>query len=68
MKMSVEEYLEDIKQRKSKQTVKEYLQGIRRFSEWFGKSPNEILAMRKEDLQSDDKHTRERFLRELVLL
>jgi integrase len=65
MKMSVEEYLEDIKQRKSKQTVKEYLQGIRRFSEWFGKSPNEILAMRKEDLQSDDKHTRERFLREL---
>jgi hypothetical protein len=25
MKMSIEEYLEDIKQRKSKQTVKEYL-------------------------------------------
>jgi hypothetical protein len=65
MKMSVEEYLEDIKQRKSKQTVKEYLQGIRRFSEWFGKSPNEILAMRKADLQSDEKQVRERFLREL---
>jgi hypothetical protein len=42
MKMSVEEYLEDIKQRKSKQTVKEYLQGIRRFSERFGKSPDGV--------------------------
>jgi len=52
MKMSVEEYLEDIKQRKSKQTYTEYKHGIERFSDWFGKSPNEILAMRKEDLQS----------------
>jgi hypothetical protein len=65
MKMSVEEYLEDIKQRKSKQTLKEYRYGISKFSEWFGKSPNEILAMRKEDLQSDEKQVRERFLREL---
>jgi site-specific recombinase XerD len=65
MKMSVEEYLEDVKQRKSKQTYKEYKHGIERFSEWFGKSPNEILAMRKEDLQSDEKQVRERFLREL---
>jgi len=65
MKMSVEEYLEDIKQRKSKQTLKEYRHGISKFSEWFGKSPNEILAVRKEDLQSDEKQVRERFLREL---
>jgi len=65
MKMSVEEYLEDIKQRKSKQTLKEYRYGTSKFSEWFGKSPNEILVMRKEDLQSDEKQVRERFLREL---
>jgi hypothetical protein len=65
MKMSVEEYLQDVKERKSKQTYKEYKHGIERFSEWFRKPPNEILAMRKEDLLSDEKHVRERFLREL---
>jgi len=65
MNMSVEEYLEDLKARRSKQTLKEYRHGITKFSEWFGKSPNEILQMRKADLQSDEKQVRERFLREL---
>jgi hypothetical protein len=63
--MTLEEYLEDLKARRSKQTLKEYKHGITKFSEWFGKSPDEILAMRKADLMSDEKQVRERFLREL---
>jgi integrase len=35
---------------KNSNTKKEYRHGLKRFSEWFGKSTEEILEMRKDDL------------------
>jgi integrase len=49
----------------NKHTRKEYRNGLQRFSAWFGKTPNEILQMRKEDLKSEDRFQRKRFEREL---
>jgi integrase len=46
-------------------TRKEYRNGLQRFSQWFGKSPDEILRMRREDLKSEDTFQRKRFEREL---
>lgn len=46
-------------------TRKEYRNGLQRFSAWFGKTADEILEMRKEDLESKDSFQRKRFEREL---
>jgi len=46
-------------------TRKEYRNGLQRFSQWFGKTADEILAMRKEDLKSPEQFQRRRFEREL---
>jgi len=63
--MNVEDFLNDIKETKSKATYKEYKHGINKFAEWFGKTPNEILEMRKQDWISEDFHQKKRFMREL---
>jgi len=63
--MNVEDFLNDIKETKSKSTFKEYKHGINKFADWFGKTPNEILEMRKQDWVSDDLHQKKRFMREL---
>ena len=47
MELSVESYLESVT---NPHTRKEYRYGIKAFAEWFGKSPEEILKMRQEDL------------------
>ncbi len=46
-------------------TRKEYRNGLRKFSAWFGKSADEILEMRRQDLKSEDSFQRKRFEREL---
>jgi integrase len=47
------------------QTRKEYRNGLQRFSQWFGKTPDEILQMRREDLKSEETFKRKRFEREI---
>ena len=65
MKMTVEDFLSYIKETKSKSTFKEYKYGINKFAEWFKKTPNEILEMRKQDWISGDLHRKKRFMREI---
>jgi len=47
MKLSVQEFLDSVN---NKSTKKEYRYGIKKFIEWFGKTPEEILELRKDDL------------------
>lgn len=42
MAMTVEDFLEYVEESKSRHTLKEYAIGIKKFSEYFGKTPNEI--------------------------
>jgi len=63
--MKVEDFLQYIQQSRSKSTLKEYKAGINKFSEYFEKTPNEILEMRRRDWVSDDLHQKRRFGREL---
>jgi integrase len=46
-------------------THKEYKNGLSKFAAWYGKSADEILAMRKDDLKLEDTFQRKRFEREL---
>lgn len=63
--MNSQDFLDYIKQAKSKATYKSYKTGLKAFSKWYGKSLNEILKERFEDLQSTDMHVRKRFNREI---
>ncbi len=47
MELSVETFLESVS---NPHTRKEYRYGVKAYCEWFGKSPEEILRMRQEDL------------------
>jgi len=47
MELSVKEYLDSVA---NPNTKKSYRIGIKKFCEWFGKSPREVLEMRKGDL------------------
>ena len=47
MELSVKEYLDSVA---NPLTRKEYRIGIRKFCEWFAKSPEEVLENRKDDL------------------
>ena len=49
----------------NKETKDEYRRGLQRFANWFGKTPDEILQMRRQDLKSEDTFTRKRFEREV---
>lgn len=64
-KMTVEYFLNYVKDTKSQNTYKEYKNGIDKFSEWFGKTPDEILEMRRQDWTSGDLVRKKRFMREL---
>jgi len=59
------DFLDYIKDSKSKGTFKEYKSGLAKFVEWYGKSLDEILAERKQDLASEDATQRKRFVREI---
>jgi len=63
--MKAEQFLSYVKDAKSKATLKNYIQGLRRFREWYGKDLDTILKERFEDLKSEDMNTRKRFNREL---
>ena len=64
-KMTLKEFLDYVKEAKSKNTWKEYKLGINKFVEWFGKDADEILALRHKDVVSGDPIKKKRFLREI---
>ena len=47
MELSVQEFLDSVSNRNTK---KEYRHGLNKFCEWFGKTAEEILELRKDDL------------------
>jgi integrase len=47
MELSVQEFLDSVS---NPNTKKEYRHGIKKFREWYGKSAEQILELRKEDL------------------
>jgi len=47
MELSVQEFLDSVS---NPNTKKEYRHGIKKFCEWYGKSAEEILELRKDDL------------------
>jgi len=51
MELSLEEFLGSVS---NKKTRRAYKFGIKKFCDWFGKSPREILEMRKSDLTQKD--------------
>ena len=63
--MTVEAFLEYVKEARSKNTHKSYKYGIEKFVEYFGKPANEILELRKQDWVSGDLHQKKRFTREI---
>jgi len=63
--MKAEQFLSYIKDAKSKATVGNYTNGLKRFSEWYGKDLDTILEERFEDLKSQDMTVRKRFNREI---
>lgn len=63
--MTVEYFLNYVKDTKSKNTYKEYKNGIKKFYEWYGKSSNEVLEARKQDWVSGNLVQKKRFVREL---
>jgi len=69
VQLSVIEFLDSIS---NKHTKKEYRYGIKKFRDWFGKTPEEILEMRKDDLTPrpneniiEAKHRAKRFEKEI---
>ena len=54
-----------IREAKSKATFKNYTQGLKKFTAWYGKDENTILKERFADLQSTDQNKRKRFNREI---
>jgi len=63
--MKSAQFLSYVKDAKSKATLKNYTNGLKRFSEWYGKDLDTILKERFEDLKSQDMNTRKRFNREI---
>ncbi len=67
--LSVQEFLDSVGNRHTK---KEYKYGIKKFRDWFNKTPEEILEIRKDDLTPrpneniiEAKHRAKRFEREI---
>lgn len=62
---TVEAFLEYVKKSRSKNTLKMYRNGLKKFSEWYGKTLNEILKERVNDWISRDVFRKKRFARKL---
>ncbi len=62
---TVEDFLDYLEKSKSRNTYKSYKRGIELFSEYFGKTRNEVLKLRLQDWKSDDLHQKRRFAREI---
>lgn len=63
--MKAQEFLDYVKNAKSKNTLKEYRNGLKKFSEWYGEDLDAVLTERKQDLESEDPVRRRRFERKL---
>lgn len=63
--MTLKEFLDYVKEAKSKNTWKEYKRGVEAFVEWFGKDANQILTLRHEDVVSGEPRRKKHFLREI---
>ena len=60
-----EKFLDYIKQAKSKNTLKSYKVSLRLFEEFYGKSCDEALQERREDVTSGDFERNRRVAREI---
>ena len=63
--MSVKDFLDYTSQSKSKATLRLYKRGLTLFSEWYGKSLEEILEERRQDWISSNLMQKKRFTREV---
>jgi len=63
--MTVEYFLNYVKNSKSNNTYREYKRGIEAFCEWYDKTANEVLEERRQDWISGDLVRKKRFTREL---
>jgi len=68
--MSENEYTERafltyVQKARSKNTYIMYVQGLKKFAEWYGKSIDEILKERRNDLKSDDLFRKKRFAQKI---
>lgn len=63
--MKASDFLDYVKDSKSKETLKEYKSSLGKFVEWYGKSLDVILEERRKDLVSEDATQRKRFVREI---
>jgi integrase len=61
VQVKAQEFLDYVEKAKSKNTLKEYRNGLKKFSEWYGKDLDTILMERKHDLESEDPVRRRRF-------
>ena len=62
---TVERFLEYVRTSRSKNTLAMYRQGLKKFTEWFGKTTNEILEERIKDWTNADLFQKKRFAREI---
>lgn len=65
--MKAEEFIDYLEKAKSKSTVRIYKRGLQLFSEYYGKSLDQILEDRQKDLLSSDSKQRKRFVREIEM-
>jgi integrase len=63
--MKAADFIKYLEETKSPSTVKIYKIGLNLFSEYYGKTSDQILEERKNDLASGDAIRRKRFLREI---
>lgn len=63
--MKTQDFVKYLEETKSPNTVKIYRIGLTLFSEYYGKTSDQILEERKNDLASGDAIRRKRFLREI---
>jgi hypothetical protein len=60
--VKAQEFLDYVEKSKSKNMWKEYRNGLKKFSEWYGKDLDTVLAERKkQDLESGDSAGRRYF-------
>jgi integrase len=65
MQYTVERFLEYVQTSRAKNTLTMYSQGLKKYTEWSGKTANEILQQRIKDWTSEDLFEKKRFSREL---
>jgi len=62
---TVEAFLDYVRKRRKKNTLRMYTEGMRRFEEYYKKTGNEILEERRQDWISGNLFQKKRFAREI---